>query len=96
MGWKEREWYLGEHGPALFDRNGNAGPTVWWNARIVGGWARRKDGAIVFRLLEDVGADALRAIDAEAERLERWLDGAKVLPRFATPLAKELAEGGRR
>ena len=25
MGWKERDWYLGAHGPALFDRNGNAG-----------------------------------------------------------------------
>ena len=96
MGWKEREWYLGAHGPALFDRNGNAGPTVWWNGRIVGGWARRKDGRIVFRLLEDVGRDASRAMDAEAERLERWLDGAKVLPRFSTPLAKELAEGAAR
>jgi hypothetical protein len=90
MGWKERDWYLGEQGPALFDRNGNAGPTVWWNGRVVGGWAGRGDGAIAFRLLEDVGADALRAIETEAERLERWLDGTKVTPRFATPLAKEL------
>jgi hypothetical protein len=90
MGWKERDWYLGEHGPALFDRNGNAGPTVWWDGRVVGGWAGRGDGAIAFRLLEDVGPDALRAIETEAERLERWLDGTKVTPRFATPLAKEL------
>jgi hypothetical protein len=90
MGWKERHWYLGEHGPALFDRNGNAGPTVWWDGHVVGGWAGRGDGEIAFRLLEDVGADALRAIETEAERLERWLDGAKVTPRFATPLAKEL------
>jgi hypothetical protein len=29
MGWKQRDWYLGEHAEALFDRNGNAGPTVW-------------------------------------------------------------------
>ena len=28
MGWKERDWYLGDHGAALFDRNGNAGPTI--------------------------------------------------------------------
>ena len=62
MGWKERDWYLGEHAPALFDRNGNAGPTVWWNGRVVGGWAGRRDGEIAFRLLEDVGADAERAI----------------------------------
>ena len=42
MGWKERDWYLGEHAATLFDRNGNAGPTVWWNGRVVGGWAGRK------------------------------------------------------
>ena len=62
MGWKERDWYLGEHAPTLFDRNGNAGPTVWWNGRVVGGWAGRRDGEIAFRLLEDVGVDAERAI----------------------------------
>ena len=90
MGWKERDWYLGEHAPALFDRNGNAGPTVWWNGRVVGGWAGRKDGYVAFRLLEDVGADAVRLIEAEAERLQSWLGETKVTPRFATPLAKEL------
>jgi hypothetical protein len=90
MGWKERSWYLGEHGPALFDRAGNAGPTVWWSGRIVGGWAVRKDGEIVFRLLDDVGRDAAAAIDAELERLEAWLGETSVLPRFATPLAREL------
>lgn len=92
MGWKERAWYLGEHGPALFDTAGNAGPTVWWNGRIVGGWAVRKEGSeIVFRLLEDVGRDAAAAIDAEVERLDAWLGETSVLPRFATPLARELA-----
>ena len=90
MGWKERDWYLGEHASALFDRNGNAGPTVWWNGRVVGGWAGQKDGQVVFRLLEDVGADGIRAIEAEAEALGAWLGETKVTPRFATPLAKEL------
>ena len=49
MAWKERNWYLGPHGEILFDRNGNAGPTVWWgrvNAganrpRVSGSRARR-------------------------------------------------------
>jgi hypothetical protein len=50
MGWTDRRWFLGEHGPALFDRSGNAGPTVWWDGRIVGGWAQRADGEVVFRL----------------------------------------------
>ncbi len=90
MGWKERDWYLGEHRPALFDRAGNAGPTVWWNGRIVGGWSVGKDGQIPFRLLEDVGADAVAAIEAEAAGLGAWLGETKVLPRFATPLAREL------
>ena len=39
MGWAGpgRGWFLGVHGPALFDRSGNAGPTVWWDGRVVGG-----------------------------------------------------------
>jgi hypothetical protein len=40
MAWKERGWYLGRHTRALFDRNGNAGPTVWCNGGVVGGWAQ--------------------------------------------------------
>ena len=91
MGWKERGWYLGEHGPAVFDRSGNAGPTVWSGGRIVGGWAARKDGEVAFRLLEDVGADAVAAIEAEASRLAAWLGETNVVPRFGTPLERELA-----
>ena len=45
MGWKERAWYLGPHATDLFDRNGNAGPTIWVDGRIVGGWAQAADGA---------------------------------------------------
>src|SRR6266545_3076743 len=90
MGWSGRAWYLGEHGPALFDRSGNVGPTVWWQGRIVGGWAQRKDGEIVLRLLEDVGADASAAVEAEAERLGGWFGAVRVRPRFRTPLEREL------
>jgi winged helix DNA-binding protein len=90
MGWKERTWYLGEHGPMLFDTSGNAGPTIWWRGRIVGGWAVRKSGEIAFRLLEDVGTDAATAIASEVERLQAWLGETSVLPRFGTPLAREL------
>jgi hypothetical protein len=91
MGWKDRGWFLGGHGPALFDRTGNIGPTVWWDGAIVGGWAQRPDGEVVFRLLEDVGADARAAIAARAEWLARSLDGVRVTPRFRTPLERELA-----
>jgi len=90
MGWSGRAWYLGEHGPTLFDRNGNAGPTVWWDGRIVGGWANRKDGEIAVRLLEDVGADGVAAVEAAAGRLADWLGTVRVTPRFRTPLEREL------
>jgi DNA glycosylase AlkZ-like len=91
MGWSDRSWFLGPHGPSLFDTNGNAGPTVWLNGRVVGGWAQRRDGEIVLRLFEDVGADGAALIDAEAERLAGWLAGVCVTPRFRTPLERELS-----
>jgi hypothetical protein len=92
MGWRERAWYVGEHTMALFDRSGNIGPTAWWDGRIVGGWAQRKDGEIAVRLLEDAGTEAAGAIAAEAQRLREWIGpGARITPRFRTPLERELA-----
>ena len=91
MGWQERGWFLGQHRSALFDRTGNIGPTVWWEGRVVGGWAQRPSGEVAFRLLEDVGADAVAAVAAEAARLEAWLGPARATPRFRTPLERELS-----
>lgn len=89
MGWFERDWYLGPHRPQLFDSNGNAGATVWWDGRIVGGWRQDDDGTVVVRLLEDVGADAVAAVEREAERLTDWFEGTRVLPRFPAPMWKQ-------
>jgi Winged helix DNA-binding domain len=91
MGWQARDWFLGEHRPALFDRTGNIGPTLWWEGRVVGGWAQRASGEIAYRLLEDIGAEAVAAIAAEAARLETWLGSGRVTPRFRTPLERELS-----
>jgi len=90
MGWTERGWYLGPHKAAIFDTIGNAGATVWWKGRIVGAWAVRPGGEPAFRLLEDVGADAERAVAAEAERLASLLGGDGVTASFPTPLYREL------
>lgn len=90
MGWQQRSWYLGGHGPRLFDTNGNAGPTVWADGRVVGGWAQRRTGELVFRLLEDVGAEAAAQVELEAARLTAWLGDVRVTPRFRTPLQQEL------
>ncbi len=90
MGWKERDWFLGGHAAALFDRSGNIGPTVWWDGRVVGGWAQRGDGEIAFRLLEDAGAEAVASIAGEAASVADWLGPVRVTPRFRTPLEREL------
>jgi hypothetical protein len=86
MGWSERDWYLGPHKEQLFDSNGNAGPTVWWDGRIVGGWRQSDTGEVVLQMLEDVGAEGRRAIERESARLTEWLGGTGVLPRFPSPL----------
>ena len=91
MGWKERGWYLGEHAPLLFDTSGNVGPTVWSDGRIVGGWGQRQDGEVVYRLLEDIGADAVAAVAAAAATLTEQLGATRVTTRFPTPLYRELS-----
>jgi hypothetical protein len=91
MGWTDRRFFLGGHGPTLFDTNGNAGPTVWWGGRVVGGWGQRPDGEIAYELLEDVGTDAVTAIEAGAGRLGDWLGSVRITPRFRTPLERELS-----
>ncbi|AQS69932.1 winged helix DNA-binding domain-containing protein [Streptomyces pactum] len=94
MGRRQRDWYLApELRPMLFDRSGNVGPTVWWNGRVIGGWAQRADGEIVWRVPagEGIGRDAESAIAAEAERLASWVGTTRVTPRFRTPLERELS-----
>ncbi|MGX1130195.1 hypothetical protein RKD49_002385 [Streptomyces glaucescens] len=94
MGWQQRDWYLAPKLRAsLFDRSGNVGPTVWWDGRVVGGWAQRPDGEIVWRVLDGtgLGREAEAAIGTEAERLREWVGQTRVTPRFRTPLERELA-----
>jgi hypothetical protein len=91
MGWQARGWYLGDHKPHVFDTNGNAGPTVWADGRIVGGWAQRKDGEVVTRLLEDLGREQTAEVDAAAAQLQALLGDLRVTPRFPTPTDKDLS-----
>ena len=91
MGWQERGWFLGPHAAALFDTNGNAGPTIWLDNRIIGGWIQRRDGEIACRILEDVGSDAAALVDARARALREWLGDLRFIPRFRTPLEQELS-----
>jgi hypothetical protein len=93
MGWFDRDWYLGEHRPEIFDRNGNGGNTVWWEGRIVGGWAQSPAGEVVVELLEAVGREGRQAVEAEAGRLTDWLAGTRVTGRYPSALTKRAAGG---
>jgi hypothetical protein len=89
MGWKERAFHLGAHSEKVFDRNGNGGPTAWWNGRIVGVWCQREDGTVDVVLAEEVPRAARRALDARASELSAWLDGDVVRSIYLSPLARE-------
>jgi len=90
MGWKERDWYLGDETARLFDRNGNAGPTIWVDGRVVGGWAQRKSGEVAYELFQDVGKQASDAVQTRAAELQLWLGEIRVTPRFRSPHDKKL------
>jgi hypothetical protein len=91
MACKERSLFL-EPGwyEQLFDRNGNAGPTIWLEGRVVGGWACDPSGQVVTRALEPLTRKQQRAVDEAAFELSQALAGERVQPRFPVPLSKEL------
>lgn len=90
MGWKGRDFYLD---PAdvryLFDTNGNAGNTAWWDGRIVGAWVQDDDGVVHVVLHRDIGAEGRATLDAEAARLTEWLDGVRISNVYASHLMRQ-------
>lgn len=93
MGWRHRHWYLDPaHTAALFDRNGNIGPTIWWNGRIIGAWAQHPDGHVNHQLLTDPGTAARTAVNDEIARLTAFLSTTRVTPAYRTPLERQLAQ----
>lgn len=86
MGWKQRAFHLDPaHVPQLFDRNGNGGPCLWVDGRIVGSWVQRPDGRIAMRLLEDVGGEARAELERHAGELEALLGEVRFSVRFPAP-----------
>jgi hypothetical protein len=93
MGWKQRAFHLDpDLVPQLFDRNGNGGPAVWVDGRMVGGWVQRPDGEIAVRLLAAVDPARRREVDAAAERLRALLGDVRFSVRFPTPVQAALLE----
>jgi hypothetical protein len=91
MGWKRRDWYLDPAAmPALFDRNGNGGPAVWADGKVIGGWVQRKDGRIAVKLFVDGGREQRTAIEAAAHDLEALVGDTRFTVRFPAPMQAEL------
>ncbi len=91
MGWKQRAFYL-DAGDAsrIFDRNGNGGPTAWWNGRIVGGWTQDDDGrVVVVPAAERLPPDAEGPLALAARRLTDWLAGDVVRTVYQSPLVRQ-------
>jgi hypothetical protein len=91
MGWKHREWFFGIDQHQVFDRNGNIGPTLWWDGEIIGSWAVAATGEIRVKLVADRGTEASNAIQDAAARLHDRLHGAVITPAIRTPLERSLA-----
>ena len=90
MGWKQREFYLGPHTAELFDRNGNGGQTAWWGGRIVGGWHQnRQTGRIHVVALEDLSAEAEKALAERADELQAWLGDDRPVIGYPSPLTQK-------
>lgn len=91
MGYRQRDFYLNpDYVSGLFDYAGNIGPTIWWDGRIVGVWAQRKDGELVSRWLESVPSEAESALQRELARLSTWLGEIRCTPRYRTLIEREL------
>lgn len=91
MGYRLRDRFLtGAHRHQVFDRAGNAMPTVWINGCVAGVWVQREDGTVAYRLLGPAADDERASVAHQAQRLERFLDG-EVLPlRSHTAFTREL------
>nr|WP_255676208.1 crosslink repair DNA glycosylase YcaQ family protein [Pseudonocardia sp. ICBG1142] len=79
-----------EVAPELFDRNGNGGPAVWVDGRIVGTWVQRPDGEIATLLLAPVTARARTQVRDAAQRLREFLGDARFSTRFPAPAQPRL------
>ncbi|MER6378357.1 crosslink repair DNA glycosylase YcaQ family protein [Streptomyces mirabilis] len=75
--------------PSLVERSGSVGPTVWWDGRVVGAWAQRADGEIVWRI-PGWGRRGGRGGGGAADGMAGC---DQVTPGFRTPVEKELSAG---
>jgi hypothetical protein len=82
MGWKQRGWYLPDAAADAFDRNGNGGPTLWVDGRVVGAWAQASDGQMLTHYFERVGAARRAELDERLAVLAAAVGETRYTVRF--------------
>jgi hypothetical protein len=82
MGWKQRAWYLPATAADAFDRNGNAGATIWVDGRVVGTWAQTKTGDLPTHYFEKVAAVRRREVDQRLAKLKSMVGETRFSVRF--------------
>jgi hypothetical protein len=93
MGYRDRSRFLAqEHFKKVFDRAGNALPTVWVNGRTVGAWDQREDdGSVITGLFEPVSEVGRGLLAGQARRLGDFLGDTFIKPAFFhTPFTRDL------
>jgi len=91
MGWKERDWYVDTAlVPRVFDQFGNAGPTVWVDGEIVGGWIQRSDGQVVVELARKLDRTHQQLLEDAVVDMQDTVGDVVVRPRFPAPVQKDL------
>jgi Winged helix DNA-binding domain len=85
MGWKSRRFYLDpDDVHFLFDTNGNAGTTAWWNGQVVGCWVQEADGEVRVVTRHTLDPEARAGLEAEAARLTEWMGGTTIRSVYAS------------
>jgi hypothetical protein len=90
MGWKQRAWYLPSAAADAFDRNGNAGPTIWTDGQVTGAWAQTAQGAIRLHWFTQLPATRRREAEHRAEELAGWVGDTRFTVRFPSPIHTRL------
>ena len=81
MGFVERTWFLGAHAPRLSTARATSGRASGATAASSAAGPSARTARIAYKLLEDVGAEAERAVESAAHDLAGWLGaGARHAP----------------
>lgn len=98
MGWKQRDWHVGRYGAfgdMVFDRNGNAGNSIWANGAVIGTWAHRKDASVALEYFENVTKTVRSMVDTSIDRYRATVGATVVRPRYPAPRQASLLAGAR-